>query len=72
MRNHGKVRNQGKIQRVIREAVAALVEEVGPDETAELLEMAAAKLRGAGRGHKQATAHEDRTTTARPRVVANR
>jgi hypothetical protein len=72
MGNHGKVRNQGKIQRVIREAVAALVEEVGPDETAELLEMAAARLRGAGRGNKQSTAHDDRTATVRPRVVANR
>jgi hypothetical protein len=72
MGNHGKVRNQGKIQRVIREAVAVLVDEVGPDETAELLEMAAAKLRGTGRSNKQAMAHEDRTATVRPRVVANR
>jgi hypothetical protein len=64
--------NQGKVQRVIRELVATLVEEVGPDEAAQLLEMAAGKLRGAGRSHKQAAAHEDRTTTVRPRVVANR
>jgi hypothetical protein len=71
MGNHGKV-NQGKVQRVIRELVATLVEEVGPDETAQLLEMAAAKLRGAGRNHKQTTAHEDRATTPRPRAVANR
>jgi hypothetical protein len=65
------VANQGKIQRVIRELVAALVEELGPDETAQMLEMAAAKLRGEGRSHKQATAHEDRTKPVRPRVVAN-
>jgi len=71
MGNHGKV-NQGKVQRVIRELVATLVEEVGPDETAQLLEMAAAKLRGAGRSHKQATANEDRATAPRARVVANR
>jgi hypothetical protein len=72
MANHGKVRNQGKIQRVIRELVATLVEEVGPDEAAQLLELAAAELRGAGRNRKQAAAHEDRSATARPRVVANR
>ena len=64
--------NQGKVQRVIRELVATLVEEVGSDEAAQLLEMAAAKLRGAGRGHKQSTAHDDRSTTTRPRVAANR
>ena len=66
------MRNQGKVQRVIRELVATLVEEVGPDEAAQMLEMAAAKLRGAGRSLKQTTAHEDRTATVRPRVVANR
>ena len=64
--------NQGKVQRVIRELVATLVEEVGADEAAQLLEMAAARLRGAGRSHKQATSHEDRSASARPRVVANR
>ena len=64
--------NQGKVQRVIRELVATLVEEVGSDEAARLLEMAAGKLRGAGRSHKQSTAHEDRSASARPRVVANR
>jgi hypothetical protein len=64
--------NQGKVQRVIRELVATLVEEVGADEAAQLLEMAAGKLRGAGRSHKQGTSHEDRSASARPRVVANR
>lgn len=64
--------NQGKVQRVIRELVATLVEEVGADEAAEMLENAAARLRGATRGHKQAAAHENTTATARPRVVANR
>ena len=66
------MRNPGKVQRVIRELVAILVEEVGPDEAAQLLESAAAKLNGAGRGHKHAAAHEHTTATARPRVVASR
>ena len=71
MGNQGKV-NQGKVQRVIRELVATLVEEVGADETAQMLENAAARLRGASRGHKQVTANENTTATARPRAVANR
>lgn len=64
--------NLGKVQRVIRELVATLVEEVGSDEAAQLLETAAAKLRGPGRSRKPAAAAEVRTTTIRPRVVANR
>ncbi|MBK6351132.1 MAG: hypothetical protein V9E93_05835 [Steroidobacteraceae bacterium] len=64
--------NQGKVQRVIRELVATLVEEVGADEAAQMLEGAAARLRGATRGHKQATAHESTARTVRPRIVANR
>ncbi len=64
--------NQGKVQRVIRELVATLVEEIGPDDAAQMLESAAARLRGAGRGHKQAKAHEERSALDRPRVVANR
>ena len=71
MGNQGKV-NQGKVQRVIRELVATLVEEVGADEAAEMLESAAARLRGASRNHKQTTAHENTTATARPRVAASR
>jgi hypothetical protein len=62
--------NPGKVQRVIRELVATLVEEVGSDEAAQMLESAAARLRGASRSHKQVTAHEN--TTVRPRAVANR
>ena len=64
--------NQGKVQRVLRELVATLVEEVGADEAAEMLESAAARLRGASRNHKQATALENTTATARPRVAASR
>jgi hypothetical protein len=66
------MRNQGKVQRVIRELVATLVDELGPDEAAEMLEMAATKLRGAGRGLKQSAEHDGRSTTARPRVVGSR
>jgi hypothetical protein len=64
--------NQGKVQRVIRELVATLVEEVGAEGAAEMLEAAAARLRGAGRSHNQATAHEVRTVQAQPRIVARR
>jgi len=64
--------NHGKVQRVIRELVATLVEELGPDEAAQVLETAAARLRGAGRSHQQATAHEDRMAKAQPRIVASR
>ncbi len=71
MGNQGKV-NHGKVQRVIRELVATLVEEVGADEAAEMLESAAARLRGASRNHKQTTARENTTATERPRVVASR
>jgi len=76
MGNQGKVNqekvNQGKVQRVLRELVATLVEEVGAEETAQMLESAAARLRGATRGHKQAAAHENAVATVRPRAVANR
>jgi hypothetical protein len=36
-----------------------------------MLETAAARLRGAGRSHKQAAAHADRPAMPRPRAVAN-
>ena len=49
--------NQGKVQRVIRELVATLVEELGPDEAAHRLEMAVAKLRGAGHGNGHGNGH---------------
>ncbi|MDF3042337.1 MAG: hypothetical protein K0Q71_5043 [Thermomicrobiales bacterium] len=38
--------NQGKVDRVLREAVAVLVEELGRDDAADLLETAIAQLRG--------------------------
>ena len=50
-----KMANMGKVKRVIREAVAVLVDEVGRDEAADLLETAVAQLRGGGDKPKQAT-----------------
>jgi len=38
--------NQGKVDRVLREAVAVLVEELGRDDAADLLEITVAQLRG--------------------------
>jgi hypothetical protein len=64
--------NQGKVQRVVREAIATLVEELGPEEAAKRLETAAAQLRRTVRNHIPMTAHDDGTTLMRPRAVANR
>jgi hypothetical protein len=64
--------NRGKVERVIRELVATLVEEIGPDEAAQLLETAVARLRRAGRSHNQATAHADGTAKTQPRIVVSR
>jgi hypothetical protein len=64
--------NHGKVQRVLRELVAALVEELGAEEAARMLETAAARLRGADRSHNQASAHEDRAAKAQPRVAVSR
>ena len=48
--------NVGKVRRVIREAVAILVGNQGHEEAANVLEIAVAKLRGAGDKPKLATA----------------
>jgi hypothetical protein len=45
--------NQGKVNRVLREAVAVLVEELGHKEAADMLETAAAQLRSVGERPKQ-------------------
>jgi hypothetical protein len=55
--------NQGKVDRVLREAVAVLVEELGQYDAAELLETTVAQLRGV-------TARPQRTT--RPRNARKR
>lgn len=64
--------NHGKVQRVIRELVAILVEELGPEEAAAKLEIVAEQLRGASGSQRQAKAHENTAATVRPRIVANR
>jgi len=38
--------NEGKVRRVLREAVEVLVEELGRNDAANMLEIAAAQLRG--------------------------
>ena len=40
--------NWGRIHRITRELVAALVEELGPEQAARVLEGAATQVRGAG------------------------
>lgn len=64
--------NMGKVQRCIRETVAVLVEELGPEGAAEKLEHAAAQLRRASHRPRQGPAVEARPVSGRPRVAANR
>jgi hypothetical protein len=47
--------NQGKVDRVLREAVAVLVEELGREDAADLLETAVAQLRGVAVQPERAT-----------------
>jgi hypothetical protein len=47
--------NQGKVDRVLREAVAVLVEELGRDDAADMLEAAVAQLRGVSAQPKRAS-----------------
>ena len=54
--------NDGKVKRVLREAVEILVEELGRGEAADLLETAAAQLRGV------ATAQSRQAAAARKRA----
>jgi hypothetical protein len=63
--------NVGKVKRVIRELVAVLVEELGPEEAARMLEQAAAQVRGASYKPKQKTTHEERLVSNRQRPAAN-
>jgi len=48
--------NHGKVSRVLREAVAVLVEELGREDAAEMLRIAAAELRGVAAQPKRLTA----------------
>jgi hypothetical protein len=64
--------NIGKVERVIRELVAVLVEELGPEEAAHTLEQAAAQVRGASYQPKQKkTTHAEGLVSNRQRSAAN-
>jgi hypothetical protein len=61
--------NMGKIQRLIRELVAVLVDELGPEDAARMLEHALGQVRGAGYRPTQATRQQDgRLRTGRKRA----
>ena len=47
--------NQGKVDRVLREAVAVLIEELGREDAADLLETAVAQLRAVAVQPERAT-----------------
>ena len=63
--------NIGKVERVIRELVAILVQELGPEQAAHMLEQAAAQVRGASSGPKQKTTHAAGRVPNRQRPAAN-
>jgi hypothetical protein len=63
--------NMGKVRRVVREAVAVLVDELGSDGAARLLERAAAQLRGTAYKPEQMTPREEKPAKDRPRTAAN-
>jgi hypothetical protein len=48
--------NDGKVKRVLREAVAVLIEELGRNDAASMLETAAAEVRGAADPSKRVAA----------------
>ena len=52
--------NLGKVRRLVRELMAVLVEELGPDGAVQVLEQAQAQIRGAGCRPMRATTHEER------------
>jgi hypothetical protein len=51
--------NIGKVKRVVRELVAVLVDELGPEKAAHTLEDAAAQVRGAGHKPGQTTTQKE-------------
>jgi hypothetical protein len=63
--------NMGKVRRVVRETVAVLVDELGPDSAANVLERQAALLRGTGYRPGQVTTNEDQQIAIRNRTAAN-
>jgi|APFre7841882724_1041349.scaffolds.fasta_scaffold28180_3 hypothetical protein len=63
--------NMGKVRRVLREMVAVLVDELGPDSAATVLERAAAQLRGTGYRPGPVAMNEDKPVADRHRTAAN-
>jgi hypothetical protein len=63
--------NMGKVRRVVREMVAVLVDELGPEGAANVLERAAALLRGTGHRPGQVTTDEDQPASVQRRTAAN-
>ena len=63
--------NMGKVRRVVRETVAVLVDELGPDGAARVLERALAQLRGAGYTPNPGMTQEEKPVTGRRRTAAN-
>jgi len=66
------VANLGKIQRLVRELVAVLVDEFGREIAADTLERTAAQVRGAGARPKRATEQAQDVVKDRQRTVARR
>jgi hypothetical protein len=63
--------NMGKVRRVVRETVAVLVDELGHESAANVLERQAALLRGTGYRPGQAKTNEDQQIAIRNRTAAN-
>jgi hypothetical protein len=63
--------NMGKVRRVVREAVAILVDELGSDGAARLLERTAAQLRGTAHKPDPLTAREEKPVANRTRTAAS-
>lgn len=63
--------NMGKVRRVVRETVAVLVDELGPEGAARVLERALAQLRGADGRLNQMTTNEEKPVKARQRTAAS-
>jgi hypothetical protein len=63
--------NMGKVRRVVREAVAVLVDELGSDGAARMLERTAAQLRGTAYQPDPMATHEEKRAKGRPRAAAN-
>ncbi len=63
--------NTGKVRRVVRETVAVLVDELGREGAAFVLERAAAEVRREGVRSNQMTPKEEKSAADRQRTAAN-